>query len=165
MWLEGEAFFDVVSKVAEGQKFVVNTNELKIEVLGTAFNVNTHRNKSQVYLKEGKVKVVTDDQEMLMSPGEEISTQTNKLVKSAPSKNFHLSWLEGVAMFQEAPLIDIINKIEELYGVEFTVNDNAYFDKNFTMGIPINNLETALDVLSKISALELTRNDLQITIE
>jgi ferric-dicitrate binding protein FerR (iron transport regulator) len=55
--LEGEAFFDVVKK--HGKTFVVNTRDVKVNVLGTAFNVKCYPGdeKTQTIVVRGEVKV------------------------------------------------------------------------------------------------------------
>ena len=47
--LEGEAFFSI-SHTVDHQKFIVHSKNIEVEVLGTAFNVNNRRGKSQVVL-------------------------------------------------------------------------------------------------------------------
>ena len=53
--MEGEAFFEVVPNAAK--PFIVGSGDVKVKVLGTAFNVvNTPGNKS-IEVREGKVEV------------------------------------------------------------------------------------------------------------
>lgn len=60
--LKGEAFFDVSHIDMEGEKepgkripFEVETSDLTINVLGTAFNASQRRGKTEVYLERGVV--------------------------------------------------------------------------------------------------------------
>lgn len=59
VFLTGEGFFDVVK--SEGQKFIVNTRFLDIQVLGTSFNVYTYESVDSVEMSlvRGKVQVTT----------------------------------------------------------------------------------------------------------
>src|SRR5215204_4276348 len=56
VWLEGEAFLEVKhlhrqgARVASGDRFVVHTDDLNIEVLGTSFSVNVRHQTSKVIL-------------------------------------------------------------------------------------------------------------------
>lgn len=74
VWLAGEAYFEVKKSDARGNaKFVVHTDQLSVEVLGTEFNVNNRRGKTQVVLNAGKVRLTSDttlEKEIIMAPGE-----------------------------------------------------------------------------------------------
>ena len=48
--LEGEAYFKVKPIPATNAKFWVQTADLKVEVLGTQFHVNTRKKKTNVVL-------------------------------------------------------------------------------------------------------------------
>src|SRR3546814_2436829 len=60
--LEGEAFFKVEkdSGVDGYRKFLVHTNGMAVEVLGTTFNVRARHSVSSVTLQTGKVLVNID---------------------------------------------------------------------------------------------------------
>ena len=54
--LQGEAFFDVAKK--HEQTFLIETEKVQIEVLGTAFNVRSHGDDSfRLSVQRGRVKV------------------------------------------------------------------------------------------------------------
>ena len=57
VYLEGEAFFDVTEKPLSSQaKFIVKTEALNVEVLGTQFNVAKRECQTEVTLNRGKNK-------------------------------------------------------------------------------------------------------------
>ena len=60
IWLKGEAYFQVSKKQKTKEKFWVITPDLTIEVLGTAFNVNSHQEKTRVSLEEGSIKLESE---------------------------------------------------------------------------------------------------------
>ena len=57
-------------------KFVVHTGKVKVEVVGTRFNVRTRRSATKVVLSSGKVRLnirrdaAHDPEEVMMEPGE-----------------------------------------------------------------------------------------------
>src|SRR5699024_12530140 len=65
--LEGEAFFEVKKDEVTQKKFIVNAGDLKVEVLGTEFNVNTRHPGSypgqerttKVILESGYVRCIS----------------------------------------------------------------------------------------------------------
>src|SRR5690606_32261901 len=76
--LEGEAFFQV--EHLDGLSFVVNTEDITVHVTGTQFNVNSRRQKTMVYLDDGKVNVAVKerpDEKYEMKPGEELVYQAS----------------------------------------------------------------------------------------
>src|SRR5690625_2938175 len=83
--LEGEAFFDV-SQTEEGLPFLVETEDLTVNVLGTTFRVRVRENKTDVVLESGKVKLDLNrswDRILEMMPGDRIhySAMVDKLEK------------------------------------------------------------------------------------
>lgn len=161
--LEGEAFFKVSKKPATGAKFWVVTNDLEIEVLGTAFNVNSHQGKTKVYLEEGSVKLDLQNDtipEIILIPGETFtySPKNGKsFEKNRSETGLERSWLAGIQLFEETPLQEVLKKMEDLYGVSIELKDSNMADLEMTMGIPIENLNIALATIENTLALKITR--------
>lgn len=152
VWLRGEAFFEVEKKVETSQKFQVITKDLTVEVLGTVFNVNSHQEATKVFLEEGKIKLNLHgmEQAMLMEPGELVAYSESK--KEPPKKRKVLptvqtSWKDGLQLFDKTPLSEVLEKLEEFYGVTIQVKDTAHYATEINTGLPVENLEEALSVL------------------
>jgi ferric-dicitrate binding protein FerR (iron transport regulator) len=162
--LEGEAFFEVKKKSAANQKFQVITKDLIVEVLGTSFNVNSHHGKTSVYLEEGNIRLHLNhlDTMILMDAGDLIVYSENSGLlerKNGVSKEYHTSWKDGVLRFTNAPLRLVLEKIEETYGVHFTVTDESYYEREINYPLPTNDLETAISILKKtVEGLEVKRD-------
>jgi ferric-dicitrate binding protein FerR (iron transport regulator) len=99
VFLEGEAFFEVKKKATPGNaSFIVHTENLAVEVLGTKFNVNHRRQKTQVVLNSGKIKLNTEKasaiDNMIMKPGDLVEfSQANKaLTIRQVNPNIYSSW-------------------------------------------------------------------------
>lgn len=169
VWLTGEAFFHVAKKKQTGQKFCVLTDDLTVEVLGTSFNVNTHHEETKVFLEEGKVKLNFDtfSKEMLMEPGELVtySQKTKKAQKLTPKSEEPSSWRDGFVFLENADFSDILQKINEIYGLTYKVVDQAHLTRKFTIAIPIDNYETMLSALQGTTGLTVNRTDTQLVIE
>ncbi|MCR6722259.1 MAG: FecR domain-containing protein [Chitinophagaceae bacterium] len=81
--LDGEAYFDVAKK--EGKPFIVHTGEIKIKVLGTAFNVKSYPEDRNVEttLFHGRVQVYRQDKDRENAASEPIDLRPNqKLILS-----------------------------------------------------------------------------------
>jgi len=159
--LKGEAFFEVAKKEHTGQKFKVLTSDLTVEVLGTAFNVNTLHDQTQVFLEEGKVKLdlKEETEEMLMEPGDVVtySIQTKKREKQPFKKDESIVWRDGFTSMRNIPLSRILQKVEDIYGEKFKVLNNDHLKRKFTIGIPVDNFETTLTVLKEVTKLNISK--------
>ena len=148
VWLEGEAFFDVEKKRDSASKFVVHTRDLNVEVLGTEFNINSRRAHTEVVLNEGKIKLnlANEKQENLfLDPGDMVSFSQSqkKLSQKKVDPKLHISWKEGVQAFEKTPLSELLQEMEEIYGVRFELLRPELADRRLTVGIPIQNLDIA----------------------
>jgi len=152
VWLQGEAFFEVEKKPVTNQKFQVITKDLTIEVLGTQFNVNSHQIQTEVFLEEGKVNLKLDGltEGMLMSPGQIVAY--SKEEKKVPVKRQlvatnYPSWKDGIILFRDATLTEVIEKFNELYGVSIKMKNTKDYTRKITTGIPVDNQKEAIRIL------------------
>lgn len=154
VWLEGEAYFKVEKKPATNQKFQVNTDHALVEVLGTTFNVNSSASHTTVYLEEGTIRLHLHDLDSIitMQPGDLITyAQEARTIHRRTSELtvYHTSWKDGVLTFENSPLREVLQKIEHLYGVDFTLSEEADYDRQIEFPLPIDSLETAISILDK----------------
>lgn len=147
--LEGEAFFEV----AKGKTFTVNTPQGNVKVLGTKFNVNTFSNQLQVMCYEGRVEVsqnslsdVITPNEFIVLSGGEIRSKELLQLKELPSTS-------GYYQIINSNFDALIKDVERYYGVEINTNQ-IKTDKNFTGQLPKNNIDKALDIISKTYQLQ-----------
>lgn len=81
--LQGEAFFDVARKPE--QTFTIETKKVRVEVLGTAFDVRSNENVPfSLSVKRGQVKVSLkqDGKTVLVKAGETVTLQSEELLLS-----------------------------------------------------------------------------------
>jgi transmembrane sensor len=140
VWLEGEAFFEVTKKPNTGAaKFIVHTNQLDVEVLGTAFNVKARRGSTEVVLQSGKVNLKKRDKEIIeMKPNDRVQILDNQLVNSVPiipqkveTEKF-TAWTNGKIIFDNTPLSDIANAIEDHFGYKVKIVNKELLDTRYT---------------------------------
>lgn len=170
VWLKGEAFFHVTKKQETGQKFCVFTDDLMVEVLGTSFNVNTHHQETKVFLEEGKVKLNLEEapEPILMEPGELVSysQKTKKTVKHNTLQQEPSSWRDGFVVLEDSPLKEILQKINEIYGLDYrVVNESSIKRKSFRIAIPINNYTMMVSVFEEVTGLKVQKIENQLVIE
>jgi ferric-dicitrate binding protein FerR (iron transport regulator) len=159
VWLTGEAFFEVEKNRATGQKFQVITEDLTVEVLGTVFNVNSRHEETEVFLEEGSISLSLDglQEEMLLQPGETIvySEKSRQLPeKRMAEAQLHTSWTDGFLFFSETPLREVLEKVADIYGVRFQMQDTAHYSRRLNTAVPIGNLKEAITVIGTTLKLE-----------
>lgn len=150
--LEGEAFFKITRQSNE-QKFVVKARKIKVEVLGTEFNVMSRERASSVVLKSGKVKLAVEGSEdIIMKPGQlvEVPFNTEKIKKSKVNVFAYTSWKDNLLTFQSSTLLEISKTVEETYGVEIEIEDSVLAGERFTGVFPADgNLDDLYSMLSR----------------
>lgn len=160
--MEGEVFFRVRKKPETGEKFSVKTSDLQIEVLGTVFNVNTRREKTEVLLEEGTVRLTMPETDgILMKPGELVSysVKTRELVQQNQVKtDVVTSWKDGILLFDNTPLREALSLLESTYNIKVEYENETIAEKILVGGIPIDNLELCLKTLRNIYDLKIERN-------
>lgn len=157
--LEGEAFFDVAKDSLN--PFIVRTNGVTIEVLGTQFNVNSRNSKEEVAvaLVEGEVKVFSDYKNdggdaTIILPGEGIiiSSQYDRIdnfsFDISGSNNPYSSWKDGILVFNGENYNEFITKIKLWYDIEVQANGIPPVDWDIRGNFPNETLDNIMKAIS-----------------
>lgn len=158
--LKGEAYFEVAKKETRQTKFQVLTKDLTVEVLGTVFNVNTRQEATKVFLKEGKVQLNLEDEQatqLLLHPGEVVSYSVAKKALVNPRKIAGALEI-GILTFRATPLKDILETLAATSNFEFELKTDKFNQQAWTLALPIDNLENAIDMLSTTTGATITKN-------
>lgn len=170
VWLDGEAFFQVKKKPGSGANFEVVTNDLIVEVLGTAFNVASSGLRTEVVLEEGSVKLNLNrdfEREIYLEPGDLVAFEANSstsLIKEKVKPKLVSSWKNGVLQFEDVSLSSVMLRIEEIYGWESTYLNEDLKNRKISVPLPANDLNSALILLSKAIGVEIERNEVEKTL-
>jgi transmembrane sensor len=113
--ISGEAYLDI--KKDKSKPFIVNTKKQKIEVLGTAFNINNYddENTAKTTLVEGAIKINT----AVLKPGEQMQTNNNTGATAIKPVDTDLviSWKNGQFNFSGASIETIMRQLSRWYDV------------------------------------------------
>lgn len=155
--IEGEAFFNIAKDAKH--PFVVSAGKLKVEVLGTHFDVCAYpdENEFATTLEEGSVKVYNsvNGKYVKMNPGEQVVLNR----KSDAFKLLHVdtelytSWKENLLKFDDATFEEVIKKMERWYDVKITVAPGINTNERFTMTIKTESLREMLLLVSKTTKI------------
>lgn len=130
--LEGEAYFEV-SKT--GQPFIVQTKGMKIEVLGTTFNISAYANEEyQTTLVSGSVKVQTESgSNRILKPSEQacITPGSNQINVRNVDTAFYTSWIHGKINFKDQRLDDIMKTLARWYDMDVVYENEATKELRF----------------------------------
>ncbi|UOY05777.1 DUF4974 domain-containing protein [Muricauda sp. SCSIO 64092] len=119
----GEAYFDVSPSIEHnGVKFLVLNQSQKIEVLGTEFNIKAYPDEKNIYstLVEGSVSVIYGTSRENLAPGQQsiLHVESNEVIVDDVDVESEVSWKDGVFIFREKPLKDIMKVISRWYDAD-----------------------------------------------
>lgn len=133
--LKGEAYFEV-AKDAE-HPFIVETEMLETQVLGTAFNIRAYSPEdAHVTLVEGSVKVrnARHQKEILMKPGQNATLQKagSFTINEVEAKDYN-SWADGQFYFDNTELVEIMRELGRWYNINiiFTNKEAMHYRLHF----------------------------------
>jgi transmembrane sensor len=158
-WINGEAFFEV-EKRSDQMKFIVHTGNFDVEVLGTKFNINNRRGKTEVILAEGKLRLVSEDKKpLIMKPGEKVtlSDDNGHYRKRIVNLRKYEAWRNNMLVFENTPLAEVAQIIRDYYGIKVSLCDSLLATRKFTGTLPINDLDLILQALSTAHNIEFER--------
>lgn len=167
--LLGQGFFNVRKNRAV--PFIVEVSDkMKIRVTGTTFSVNAYPENDNIetVLISGSVKLMTQSQTIDLKPSERavVDCQSNKLSISTVDNDKYRSWKDGVLIFNEAPMKEVLSVLEKWYNVKISVSDNVIMTYKFTARLDNCSMSQVLDYLSYSSPIKysIKEKDVQLSI-
>ncbi len=157
--LTGEAYFEVTHDPEI--PFQVKTARLKVEVMGTSFNVEAFDKTGEVNvtLVEGKVNLRDVAGRFLtgLLPGENAryDVAQKRINISNVDTDFFTSWKDGSLLFKDETLEQIARKFERWYNVKVVFEDEAIKQIQFTGTILKSKpIDQVIDILKYTSDIE-----------
>ena len=164
VYLTGEAFFNVKSD--PDKPFYVITENMKIKVLGTSFNVSCYENdpSTQAVLLSGKITASKNKaftKYLNIEPGERILFDKNseELSVDKVDVNLYSSWINGYLIFRNEPVSSVFRKLERYYNQKIVMEQNIN-DMTFSGKLDlIENVDRTLENIAFTSAFKILRKD------
>ena len=142
VYLDGEAFFDISENNSD--VFKVVSNDAVTLVYGTQFNIKSYKEDSfsEIILVDGRlgVKGISDDQEIInLKPGFRANIdQSNPIIEiSKVNTKVYTSWINGRVIFRNESIDTMILKLERLFNVIITNDNNELSEKFFNATIMV----------------------------
>jgi transmembrane sensor len=151
--LKGEAHFEVFKD--KTKPFIIEANNLNIEVLGTTFNLSNYEEDNFIdcVLTEGSVRLSEKDNQenaIVLKTNQKATWQKNLSIFATTEVNpeNHAAWIHGELIFNKDSFTNISKKIERYYNVKIINNYALLGSQEFTGTIKIkeSNVENILEL-------------------
>ena len=167
IYVNGEIFLDVAPDAQ--RPFMVRTNDFRIQVVGTRFNVQAYASddQSRIALETGSVKIISGnaDDGVLLSPNKmyEQDKSGHSSVQDVDIRKF-TSWIHGLYMFESERLDVILKRLERYYGTEI-VFDQAVSEIRCSGKLDLKDrLEDVLTTISMAAFVQYAKDEERYTI-
>lgn len=164
--ISGEAYFEVTKT---GKPFFAHMDGMKVEVLGTRFNMMNYNDGGSVKatLVEGSVQVEAREGNNLivtqLVPGSEMVLENEKVNVQDADIEGTLAWTNDLFAFNDADIRQVMRQLERWYNIEVVYEEKV--EKHFTGTIPMNvNISTVLKVLELTKGVKFLVEGRKVTV-
>lgn len=125
--LAGEAYFEIAKN--KEKPFSVNVGGMRVEVLGTHFNIKAYKEEDAIRtsLLEGQVKVVKGGLTDMLQPGQQaiLHAASGRFKKVNANMDGVVAWKNGLFQFDGDDITGIMRQIDRWYDVEVIYSDKV----------------------------------------
>ena len=150
--LEGQAYFQITRN--EEVPLTVYSNDLRIKVLGTKFDVSAYPEDENVsvVLESGSVELTyfrDKENRYLLKPGEkaDYNKSSKKLRVNEVDTYKFTSWKDGLLIFKDDPMDKVFEKLERWYNVKIEVQNEIINKKQFNATIVNESMKEIFDLI------------------
>jgi hypothetical protein len=173
VFITGEAYFQVSKD--KKHPFIVHTDQLNVQVLGTSFNVSTYEEDSfaDVVLVEGSVEMYAKNwisnpkENTVLNPGVKGSfdKKNNTIKTQNVSTSIYTSWINGELVFRNMTFDNILKKMERHYNVSIVNKNKELGSEEFNARFGDEPIKKVLNYLKVTYKINYTIKDNNIIIE
>ena len=172
IYLSGEANFTVAKD--KEHPFIVKTNYIKVQALGTKFNVQAYTGSDKIIttLENGAIKVnktTEDDKSFILSPNEQLeyNYRTGVFEKRMINAANYSGWIKGELNFMNQPLKEILATLQREYAIQFVINSHLFTPDLYTIKFSRHeSIENIMNILTlTVGGLQYDIEDNIITIQ
>ncbi|NPA36701.1 MAG: hypothetical protein GXO47_07615 [Chlorobi bacterium] len=121
----GEGYFEIAKD--REHPFIITIAKAKVEVVGTAFNLENEGETVRVYVTKGVVRFSGDNEEILVHKGEEAVFDGNRIIRTDIKDDNFIAWKTGFLNFKDAGLEEILKVVtdsyDQVHGYKISAND------------------------------------------
>ncbi|HYG40343.1 MAG TPA: FecR domain-containing protein [Cytophagales bacterium] len=162
---QGEAFFNVMPD--KSKPFVVNTNNVTVNVVGTSFNVKATNKETEVIVETGVVEVSKKDVNVILKPKEMvvIGKETTDFVKKENKDQLHNYYRTKQFIASSTPLWRMVEVLNEAYNANIVIETENLRDLPLTATFKEESLENILNIISQTFNIQVIRSDGKIILK
>ncbi|MEG0796553.1 MAG: FecR domain-containing protein [Odoribacter sp.] len=169
IYLEGEAYFEVAHDA--NRPFYVRTKEeVKVQVLGTSFNVRAYGDEDcvETVLEKGSVRMWRGSENMILKPGFRAiyDRKIGQMSAASVDTELYTAWREGHFIFYKESIEQILLKLSRWYGMEVFFSSEEAKKIIFTGDVrkydTIKNLLEAMEISGGVH-FDINGNTIQVT--
>lgn len=171
VWLEGEAYFSVTHQ-RNHQRFVVHSDRIDVEVLGTEFNVYNRHRDVQVVLEAGRVQLApatasgSPSDTVVMKPGQLFEYRANGQRSLGPANTERFSaWKNNRLLLDHTSLAELVRLLRENYGLTVRVSNETLLRQTASGSMPLSNEDDLLLQISRLFSLKISKENRLVRIE
>ncbi len=149
--LKGDAFFEVERD--ESRPFIITTQNVEIEVLGTSFYVDSRDDQPQVQVivETGSVAVTTGDNKIVLESNEIgiYEKATGQLTKKTNDDVNYLAWKTDVLVFEETILERVVFDLNRKFHSQISIESEVLKSCPISATYENKSLEAIIKIIEK----------------
>lgn len=158
VWLNGEAYFKVPHYEGNHKRILtIHTQDGLIRDIGTEFNVSTFGPGTEAVLEKGEIEVqlqkdAENSSDIKLKPGERVRffAKSGNMKRENVHPEVYTSWINHKWIFEDTPLTQIAQRIEQTFGLKVVIRDPKIKNKKLSGSIKSTDLEIIKKALIKI---------------
>lgn len=163
--LTGEAFFNVAPD--KTKPFVITVNDIQVTVVGTSFNIKSDRNKAEIIVETGMVKVSRDGVTTTLVAGEKLSLSaaSSIIVKEKVTDRLYNYYRSKELVCDDTPLWKMVQVLNEAYNANIVIQRKEL--ENLRLNTTFNNesLDKILEIIHLTFDITITRKEGKIILQ
>jgi len=155
IYVDGEIYLTVTHN--EKWPFTVKTNRMKVEVLGTSFNVTAYAKDAEqrVVLVNGKVIITKKDKHLAeLHPNEMFEDNGSKAKIEKVDVENYILWKDGLYRYESEHMDMIMKRLSRYYNVHISCNADVSFLKcsgKLDLNLGLNKVLDAIAITAPIT--------------
>ncbi len=148
--LVGEAYFNI--QPDKNHPFIIETEQARIQVLGTSFNVRSTDSEGDVEILVTSGKVFFQDIEnpenlLILEKGDFASLKNKELKYNTLSDVNYLAWQTKMLVFNNTPLSEVVKTLNHAYAVKIDLANEGLGDLHLTSTYDRMNVDALLQAM------------------
>lgn len=152
VYVTGETYFEVAKDKTKPFRVVIN--DIVVEALGTAFNINAYSNEPFVSttLVEGSVLVSKKETDNVLKPGQQAKISGTDFTIADVEPSAVIAWKDNQFRFTNTPLDVIMRQVERWYDAEIVYENmpTDHFNADIPRDVPVSKLLHILELTKRV---------------